>query len=107
MARPFFRIPLRGFLQPRVQIAASVRRPYSQPGSSSRTLLCLRQNPGLPAPLQSENSRPLGFPWRVVVAVCVQRLPTLSKETADVERRYRELKVRMSLPASPPVIVFT
>ena len=107
MARPFFRIPLRGLLQPRIQIAASVRRPYSQPGSSSRTLLCLRQNLGLPAPLQSENSRPLGFPWRVVVAVCVQRLPTLSKDTADVERRYRELKVHMSLPASPPVVVFT
>ena len=30
----------------------------------------------------------------MAVAVCVQRLPSLSRETVDVERRYRELKVR-------------
>ena len=44
------------------------------------------------APAQEE-AKPLGHPWRVVVAVCVQRLPNLARERADVEKRYEELKV--------------
>lgn len=54
-----------------------------------------------PAPAaQSESSRPLGWPWRVVVSVCVQRLPTLSRDTSEIERRYQQLKERVRIERS-------
>ena len=96
--RPFFRAPLRVLFQPRSLRHITPLRSYSQPGTEVDPghYCVFLENSCLSAPLQSESSRPLGFPWRVVVAVCVQRLPTLSKETVDVERRYHELKVRVA-----------
>lgn len=52
-----------------------------------------------PAPVQ-EDSKPLGYPWRIVVAVCVQRLPSLSREKTDVERRYQKLKEQLRVERS-------
>lgn len=36
--------------------------------------------------------RPVGHPWRVVAAVCVQRFPILSREKLELELRYEALK---------------
>ena len=38
------------------------------------------------------STRPVGHPWRVVSAVCVQRMPSLSREKSEIELRYEELK---------------
>lgn len=40
-----------------------------------------------------EDPKPLGYPWRIVVATCVERLPSLGQEKTDIERQYEELKV--------------
>ena len=63
----------------------------SKPLVRRRVLLLLSRL--YPGPVQEDSSKPLGHPWRVMVAVCVQRLPQLSRERTDIEKRYHELKV--------------
>ena len=35
---------------------------------------------------------PAGHPWRIVSAVCVQRIPSLSQDKTDIELQYEQLK---------------
>ena len=34
----------------------------------------------------------MGHPWRIVSAVCVQRMPSLTREKTAMELRYEEMK---------------
>ena len=36
----------------------------------------------------SEEPRPVGYPWRIVSAICVQRFPTLVKEKTPLELEF-------------------
>lgn len=39
-------------------------------------------------------SRPEGFPWRLVAAICVIRFPTLSREKTELEQRFEEMQAQ-------------
>ena len=39
----------------------------------------------------SDKPRPLGHPWQIVAAVCVQRFPKLSRERTNLEQRFEEM----------------
>ena len=55
---------------------------------------CLTSLPrGLSLAPAQEDPKPLGYPWRIVVATCVERLPSLSQEKTGIERQYEQLKV--------------
>ena len=43
---------------------------------------------------QATKSRPEGFPWRLVAAVCVIRFPTVSLEKIELEKRYEEMRTQ-------------
>ena len=36
--------------------------------------------------------RPVGHPWRIVSAVCVQRMPSITREKTEMELRYEAMK---------------
>lgn len=38
------------------------------------------------------DAKPIGFPWRIVSAVCVQRFPTLSRQKTKFELEFEEHK---------------
>ena len=40
---------------------------------------------------QCADFKPMGYPWRVVSAICVQRFPTLSKEKTPLELDFQTL----------------
>ena len=42
--------------------------------------------------MQSD-SKPMGYPWRIVVGVCVQRFPTLSRAKTDLEQQFEEMQM--------------
>ena len=42
--------------------------------------------------MQSD-SKPMGCPWRIVVGVCVQRFPTLSRAKTDLEQQFEEMQM--------------
>lgn len=43
---------------------------------------------------------PVGHPWRIVSAVCVQRMPSLSRDKTDIELRYEQLKDKIRIEKS-------
>lgn len=50
--------------------------------------------------LEPIDHTPEKAPWRIVAAVCVQRMPTISREKTALELRYEELKDQTRLERS-------
>lgn len=46
------------------------------------------------------SSLPVGHPWRIVSAVCVQRMPSITREKTDIEQCYEELKDALRMEKS-------
>ena len=44
--------------------------------------------------------KPLGHPWRIIAAVCVQRMPVLNREKTELECQYEELRDTMRVESS-------
>ena len=38
------------------------------------------------------DDRPIGYPWRIASAICVQRFPTLAREKTPFELEYQTLR---------------
>ena len=47
------------------------------------------------SPPPQPNPNPVGYPWRIVSAVCVQRMPSITREKTEIELCYEELKDTM------------
>ena len=55
-------------------------------------MFCQHHFPSVTEEPPVSSAHPVGHPWRIVSAVCVQRMPSLSREKTEMELRYEELK---------------
>ena len=46
------------------------------------------------------SSHLVGHPWRIISAICVQRMPSLCRDKSDIEHRYEELKDTLRMERS-------
>eukprot|EP00731_Ephydatia_muelleri_P020388 Em0013g115a len=58
----------------------------------SRTLVSQAQGVAKTAEESGTVAKPIGYPWRIVSAVCVQRFPTLSRQKTPFELEFEEHK---------------